>query len=193
MWDFGKIGEALKTALSAAAIYKLALAFAFGLFWLLATRGFVPSPENWQIQLAIAGAIFFSFLWFASAVASFLDFLSPRQHILYWLNNHKEASHICSYIPSMTPKERQIIAYLLAKNQKLFITSIDGGYAMPLISQRIVVRALQSNQVFNESRTPFVVPDHVWNVLQKHKDQFPYTAPEDSREPVPWVIPWQLR
>lgn len=93
----------------------------------------------------------------------------------------------------MTEKEREIIGYLLAKNQKLFIAAHDGGYAMPLISQKIVIVALQGGQTFDIENTPMVIRDYIWKILQEHKDQFPYTSPRDGGEAEPWRIPRMVR
>jgi hypothetical protein len=35
------------------------------------------------------------------------------------------------------------------------------------------------------------VPDHIWNELMKHKEQFPYTPVKcGDVEPYPWRVPW---
>jgi hypothetical protein len=59
-----------------------------------------------------------------------------------------------------------------------------------LISQRIIVRALQPGQVFYADDTPFAVPDPVWKVLVKHRDKFPFTEPDRyERRGHPWRVP----
>jgi hypothetical protein len=95
----------------------------------------------------------------------------------------------------MTAQEKQIIAYLLARNQKTITADQDGGYASTLISRGILVLALQRGQVFRGSETPFAVPDHIWNELAKHKEQFPYSPliRSDGVEPYPWRVPWMVR
>jgi hypothetical protein len=94
-------------------------------------------------------------------------------------------------IPQMTPKEREIIGCLLARNQRVFTNTIDGGYASTLISKRIVLPALLPGQAFTRYEFPFEIPEHVWSVLIKHKAEFPF-APPDSDEvaPHPWRVPW---
>jgi hypothetical protein len=111
----------------------------------------------------------------------------------HWIAIRREQAHLRGYIPSMTDKEREIIGYLLAKNQKLFIAAQDGGYAMPLISQRIVKIALQPGQTYSFEHTPMVIPDHLWEVLVAHRDRFPYSSLGGNHEPDPWRIPWMMR
>jgi hypothetical protein len=97
-------------------------------------------------------------------------------------------------IPSMTTKEREIIGYLLANNQKDFTYTADGGYANTLISKRIVVCALLPGQSYTDFGVTFKVPEHVWDVLAEQKAEFPYTPPKPGKtEPYPWAIPWKVR
>jgi acyl-coenzyme A synthetase/AMP-(fatty) acid ligase len=101
---------------------------------------------------------------------------------------------VAAEIPQMTPKEREIVSYLLRKNQKMFTCTSDGGYANTLISKGIVVCALLGGQVFIESDVPFKIPDPVWDVLLKHKANFPYTKPKPGETEVyPWHIHWMSR
>lgn len=122
-----------------------------------------------------------------------MRFLPPAPWIAHWIKLHREQKHVRLYIPSMTRKEKEIIGYLLSHNQKLFIAAQDGGYAMPLISQGIVIRALQHGQMFDIERMPMVIPDHVWKVLVAHKDVFPSFDPNDNETPHPWRIHWMER
>ena len=92
----------------------------------------------------------------------------------------------------MTSEEREIISYLLAKNQKMFTYTMDGGYAITLISKGIVVCALGPGQAYSTWEVPFAVPDDVWDVLMKNKAEFPYTPGEEDK-PYPWAIPWMAR
>jgi len=94
-------------------------------------------------------------------------------------------------IPSMTSKEREIIGYLLAKNEKMFTYTSEGGNANTLISKRIVVSALVPGQPVTEYGWPFKVPDHVWDVLVKRKAEFPNTW--KTGEPHPYAIHWMSR
>src|ERR1035438_7219151 len=56
---------------------------------------------------------------------------------IYYINLRRSKREVERYIPHMTTKEREIIAYLLAKNQKTFLAAIDGGHAATLLSRGI--------------------------------------------------------
>jgi hypothetical protein len=54
--------------------------------------------------------------------------------------------------------------------------------------------ALQPGQVFDYENTPFVIPDHLWSVLQEHRSQFPYEGGDnDEAAAYPWRIHWMER
>ena len=89
----------------------------------------------------------------------------------------------------MTRKDREIIEHLLHHNHKMFPGSIGGGYASGLISRDIIRSTTRAGQVFREDLWHFEIPDHIWNVLKKHQDCFPYHPPQKN-EPLPWSIPW---
>jgi ABC-type microcin C transport system permease subunit YejB len=144
-------------------------------------------------QLAMAGLLLFGFLAVASLITAVNKFFPVRKWIVHWVNTHRQKTAVRNYIPHMTDEERAIIAYLLAKNQKTFIAEVNGGYAMTLISRGIVVRAVVQDQVFDFRNTPMAIPDHIWDVLVQHKDQFPYTPPEDGTEVLPWRVHWMAR
>ena len=71
------------------------------------------------------------------------------------------------YIPHMTRNEKRIIGYLIHHNDKMFTGAVDGGYAVTLISRKIVVRALQGGQAFDAEDTPFAIPDDVGRFLSR--------------------------
>jgi hypothetical protein len=99
-----------------------------------------------------------------------------------------------AYIPYMMAKEREIVAYLLAHNQKMFTNTPDGGHANTLISKGIVVPALLPGQTFTYYEMPFAVPDYIWSVLVEHRAEFPYTPPESGETaPHPWRVHWMAR
>jgi len=192
--DLDKLTDALKTALSAAGAYKLALAVVCGAYYYAAKTGIIPGAEPWELRASFLAALLFAVLWIASALIALLNFVPPRAWILHYVNVRKQRAFLRSYIPNMTLKEREIIGYLLSRNQKLFIAAQDGGHAMPLISQRIAIMALQPGQAFDSENTPFVIPDHLWSVLQENRSQFPYEARDnDEAEPHPWRIHWMER
>jgi hypothetical protein len=96
------------------------------------------------------------------------------------------------YLPHLTEKERQIIGFLLAKNQKTFTATPDGGYARTLLARRLVLIIGQPGHEFDYYNVPMAVPDHVWKIFEENSDQFPY-RPEyrgDGRRKTE-VAPWR--
>lgn len=172
-----------------------ALAAAFGCFLLLLQFDLLHPPQQ-PIATALATLAFLvcAGLAIASIAHAAADLFQPRAHFVDWMNRRRQRQNVRNYIPHMTPREKQIIAYLLDKNQKIITADQDGGYASTLISRGILVLALHRGQVFRASETPFTVPDHIWNEITKHKDQFPYTpVRRDGVEPHPWRIHWMAR
>lgn len=165
--DPSKWADALKSAITAAGVYKLALAAICGLYWFAASHQIIPSAEPWELRASAFGFLLFGLFWVANAVDALLRFFPPAPWVVHWVTLRREQAHLRAYIPSMTGKEREIIGCLLANNQKIFIAAQDGGYAMPLISQRIVRLALQPGQVFDSESTPMMIPDHLWTVLER--------------------------
>jgi len=103
----------------------------------------------------------------------------------------REQQDIEDYISYMTEKEREIVAYLLAHNQKMFTNSLDCGHANTLLSRGIVVMAVRKGQVFTEHEVPFAIPDHIWTVLKKHQKEFPYAPPQRGEAQAhPWRRHW---
>jgi hypothetical protein len=94
----------------------------------------------------------------------------------------------------MNEHDKEIIAYLLAKNQKAFTAAADGGYAITLMGEGIVKVTLRPGQPYHADDVPMRIPDHVWDVLVRHNDQFPYSPRKDGKtEPYPWRVHWMLR
>jgi hypothetical protein len=116
-------------------------------------------------------------LFFFSLVSAAYDFFQVHKWMAFYRQCRNEALHTERYIEQMTPKEREIIGYLLHHNQRLITAEQSGGHAAPLVSQRILVMALQPNQAFTYEDTPFVIQEHIWKSLMRHKDRFPYCAP----------------
>jgi len=189
-FDPSKWLEVLKTAITTAGIYKFALAAVCVLYWLAARNQWIPSADPWELRAAALGFILFASLWLATVISSIFSIFSPRYWIVHWIKNHNEKKWVRKYIPYMTPKEREIIGYLLSKNQKMLLTSIDGGEANTLISRGIIVQAVRPGQAYNQLNVPMAIPDHIWDVLVQHKDEFRYIAPRHKPDSLPWRRPW---
>jgi hypothetical protein len=171
-----------------------ALATAFGLFLLAARIRLFPPLDSWMIQLAALGFLVCACLALASVGNAALKIFPAQKWLVHWVNIQRKRRAIQNYIPRMTDREKEIIGYLLARNQQMFTVESDGGHAVTLMSMGIVVRALQPGQMFRGTDMPVMIPDYIWDMLQKHKDQFPYTPRNDGRtEPHPWRINWMAR
>jgi hypothetical protein len=145
--------------------------------------------DSWVIQAAEVSVAVFGFLSVFSIgphVTKFLKGLWSRLALGWAIRREKQ--RVEKEIPFLSPKEREIIGYLLAINEKTFDYRIDGGAANILISKRLVVCALLPGQYATAYGVPFKVPDHVWDVLVKHKEKFPNTW--KTGEPFPYAISW---
>jgi hypothetical protein len=168
-----------------------ALAAASGLFLLWVHWGWISPGAPWVLPLVAFSFLVCFFLSLASIGSAALKFFRPEVWFLHWVNRRRGRRAVKDYIPHMTERERSIIAYLLAHNQKMIVADASGGYANTLLSRGILVRALQPGQVFYQNDTPMTVPDHIWTVLVEHRAEFPYQEPEEyEREPYPWRVPW---
>jgi Super-infection exclusion protein B len=173
-----------------------AVAAACGLFLLIAHWGWLPPLDAWMILLAVIVCLICGFLAVASAISATLKFFPMQMWLLHWINRRRAKRAVRDYIPHMTERERTIIGYLLAKNQKTFTAASDGGYAATLISRGIICVAAR-NQLVDLSDMPMMIPDDVWDVLIEHKQQFPYSFTSQTRgdfERPPWRIDceWHL-
>lgn len=168
-----------------------AMAGAAGALLLTAYWKWVPPLDPWVIHAATVILVLGTLLWLVSVVSALIKFFAPKTWILHWIRIRREKRAAEEYIPFMTEREKKIVAYLLHHNQKSFTCASDGGYATTLISRGILLRALISGQVFDAEDMPIVVPDHIWNVLAKHKDKFSYEEDEDGAHP--WRVHWMVR
>ena len=57
----------------------------------------------------------------------------------------------------LSKKEREIIAYLLRHNQRMFTAEMDGGHAATLIARGIVRNALRPGQAFDVTDVPMEI------------------------------------
>ncbi len=180
--------------LKASGWQNAAIAVACGLLLLTSSWEWLPPLPPLVTIAAAFGVLLFGCLALASMASAALRFFPVGIWIVHYVNRRRDQRDVRDYISHMTEKEREIIAYLLAKNQKTFTAALDGGHAATLISRQIVVRALAPGQVSSQEDTPFAIPDHVWTVLAAHRDQFPYTpSPSGEAEPHPWRINWMAR
>jgi hypothetical protein len=169
-----------------------AVAAACGFFLLIAHWGWLPPLEAWMIHLAAIALLICGFLAVASIISAASKIFPVQVWLLHRLNSYRAKRAVRDYIPHMTERERTIIGYLLAKNQKMLTAASDGGYATTLISRGIICLALKPGQRADMFDVPMMVPDDVWNVLIENKDQFPYSFTPKNRGDVerhPWRRP----
>jgi hypothetical protein len=163
------------------------------LLYLNAKRLLLPAALDSRVIEAIEVAV---------SVCAFLAISSIGPHVAKKCNGlwnwfahllaiRRARRQVEQQIPFLSPKEREIIGYLLAINEKMFEYTIDGGAANTLISKRIVACALIPGQSVTTYGVPFKVPDLVWNVLVRHKAEFPNTW--KSGDSLPYAISWMSR
>jgi hypothetical protein len=95
-------------------------------------------------------------------------------------------------LTSLNKNERDIIAFLLDRNERLFTCAIDGGNAVTLLSRKILVWAVSPGQQVHPEDVPVEIPKAVWKILQKHKDKFPCSS-KLRDGPHPWRVHWMAR
>ena len=95
-------------------------------------------------------------------------------------------------LTSLNKHERNIIAYLLDRNKRLFTYAVDGGHAVTLLSRKLLRWAVSPGQQVHPEDVPAEIPKQVWKVLQKHKDKFPCSR-ELRDGPHPWRVHWMAR
>jgi hypothetical protein len=153
----------------------------------------LPVPlDSWKLQAAEVSVAVFGFLSLFSIGPHVVKVLNHLWSLLaHRLAIRREKQRVEKEIPSMSKKEREIIGFLLANNKKMFDYTIDGGAANTLISKRIVVCAMVPEQSALAYGFTFKIPDHVWDVLVKHKAEFPNTW--KTGEPFPYTVSWMAR
>jgi hypothetical protein len=102
---------------------------------------------------------------------------------------HEAKRRLENELPQLMSIEREILGYLLASNQRVFTNTMDCGHANTLVSRGIVAIALRPGQTFTQFEMPFEIPEHVWEILLKHKAEFPCLEGTEER-PYPWRRHW---
>ena len=162
-----------------------AIAIACVIIYALVAAGVIPAFGGIVAAIAACAGIICALLTImamASAASRWIAALSER-----WLRRRAASKAVRDYIPHMSQREKEIIGWLLSKNEKMFTGAMDGGYAITLIAQKIVVPAVSRGQVVDMFAVPYVVPDHAWKVLEAHRQEFPTPAAADVRHP--WRVP----
>ena len=170
-----------------------AAAAAFGLLLFGSHWSWIGPLGTWQIPVTL-GFLLATALTVTSIVSATLRFFPLEKWIVHWITIYKAKSGLERYIPYMTPKEKEIIGYLLAKNTKTFTAEANGGHAATLLSRGIVIVLATPGQHLDPDNVPMTVPDVIWDVLMKHKEQFQYRPPKPGKlEAAPWRVSWMER
>lgn len=175
--------------LKASAWQLLGLSLALSGFWLLLRFEVLPPSES---QLVIYG------LPFAIMMTAGLGFASLLEQFVNWaiemmkerktsrdrqrkISEHKRK--FADHIPYMTKNELAIYGYLLKHKRKSFTVEMDGGHAASLYKRGFIQSDAQAGLSYDISEFPFSVPDHIWEVLEEKRDQFPSEFPDIK---LPW-------
>jgi hypothetical protein len=172
------------------------IAVALAVVLCLVSKGTIPYPgDGWMSLIWVT-----MLLTFGLALAPVGSSLQAHVHRSLqkreWRQHQQEAEQeFRDYIEHLTDNERQILGYLLAKNQKTFDVADDGGYAASLIARGFVVHLGVRGQILNAHRVPVGVREDVWRVIKEQPDKFPYTphyssGPGRKVETHPWRVPW---
>lgn len=169
-----------------------ALTTACLIFLFLSHIGMLPVLPDWALLAISFAAIICGCLAFASWCSTAYKFFPIHKWFLHWLSIRRSKRGLRAYIPYMTPKENEIISYLLAKNMKTFLAEANGGHASTLLSRGIVIVLAQRGQQIDTENVPMTIPDHLWDVFMEYKTKFLHTQTDDN-EPYPWRVDWMER
>jgi len=154
-----------------------------------AKRLFPLSLEPWVVETLIVVGVACACLTLASLGSATVKVYKPQSKLARLVAIRRAKHQVAKGIPHMTPKEREIVGYLLAKNQRMFTNTPDCGEANTLVSKGIVVCAVRPGQSCTYYEVPFEVPEHIWHVLVAHREDFPYNELETD-QPHPWRAHW---
>ena len=148
-----------------------ALAGACLTIYLLVEKGVIPTGDiHWWQSLPLTGFIIFSFLSLSSILQVIVKTTRPvlrRVQVKFYIYKRKKS--LIKEIPFLTDVEREIIAYLLHHNQKLFEAEIDGDRASTLLAKGIIRTANTRARMIAFDGVPFEIPDYVWDVFYKRR------------------------
>jgi hypothetical protein len=189
MFDFSSLnlGAALK-----ALTPRVTVPFA-GAAWILLyvhTKNLMALPPAVVVTALVIGVLC-SCLALSSLVAALWGLTAgARRRVVQMFLRYRDKKRIETELGFLTPKEREIISYLLAKNQKMFEVLPDGEEAATLIAKGFVVYSVRRPLALHRD-VAVEIPAHVWAVLVKHREKFPYEVRGSVAHP--WRTPWMAR
>lgn len=155
-------------------------------FLIVIWLGWLPYPEN---SAWIYGAVLLlalsTFLTLASILKGILDRTRPFEALARNRQLKAERDRIIDELDHLDDLERDVIGYMLSKQQRMVTLDIDGGHLVTLISKGIFQRALRPGQHFDMLSVPFAIPPHVWAVLKEESHRFPSQPHKAFRESDP--------
>ena len=81
-----------------------------------------------------------------------------------------QRAEVIGFLESISDTEREILSYLVQKNQQSFVCSEESAVVATLVHKHLVVAA--KDGPFDMDAWPHMVPNHVWQELQRRKDEF---------------------
>ncbi len=141
-----------------------------------------------QYRSAIGLGFIFSTAWVFVTIAS-AGYRITASRLSRFRYRREERRQIVAAIPQLSDTEKEILGYLLARNQRVFTNTPDCGHAATLVSKGFVVIAAKPGQSVVMFEVPFEIPEHVWSVLLEHKNNFP----EPTSDRHPWRVHWMSR
>jgi hypothetical protein len=147
--------------------------------------------DGWEFWVVFVGLLSGSL--FASTFLATLrrPMIWAWNTISIWRFKRSHAAQFAKDIPFLHDQEKQIFGWLLTNNKKWFTAAEDGGHAVSLLSKRYVVIDALNRQTISPEDVPMTVPEHIWNVLEKHRSSFPTVRDGDG--PHPWRVNWMVR
>jgi len=142
-------------------------------------------PAAW-VAFFVFGALTLSSMASALAEPNSL----PRQGFRTWRQQRLREKWAREELMTLDERERDILAYLVTSGTRHFTADDDGGYAVTLISRRLVHVAGVPGQIFDMRNVPFAVQPEIWKELLRRKDEFQHPSIDS---PQPWRIPWMAR
>jgi hypothetical protein len=173
-----------------------AISITAGILLYLNSRRFLPvtlQPAH-VLGLIVAGVLCGCLFCINLASSVWTATGGARRGLMRLIERHRDKKRVEREMPFLTPKERAIIAYLLAKNQKMFEVLPDGEEAATLISKGFVAHPARHPIALHRDIV-VEIPNHVWEVLVEHRSKFPYEEPKvgEPSKSHPWRTSWLVR
>jgi hypothetical protein len=172
--DFSGLWDSIKAAVDVNPWRAAAFAVAGAILLSLNAWGTLPFElPSWA--LPIIGVI-----TVVAAAIAILDLMKTLVFALgatiKWLGElwteRQARCRVLRYLDTLSPREKEILGYLLARNERSIISALDGGYAQPLVAKGILRRPRQMGT--SEDMT-HIIPEFVWLELKRRQNEFPDT------------------